>query len=288
MFLLRLLFKVYETPKYLLGKGLDSQAVEVVQKIAKRNKTTTWLTISHFETVDAELAARVGDSDPSAPPNTDSRSIVKRNLNKFKPEKIHSLFSSPRLALSTTLMLFLWCSIGMAYPLYNSFIPIYLENKGVSQGQSSLSTTYRNYAIQAVCGIPASILGGFTVDMKVMGRKGTGSLACICTGLFLFLFTRANSPAAVLGFTCAIAFFQNLVYGLLYSYTPELFPAPIRGTANGLVAMFNRMSGLMAPIIAAYVGIDTEMPVWISAALFVVAGLVFLVLPYETRGRAAA
>lgn len=176
----------------------------------------------------------------------------------------------------------------MAYPLYNSFIPIYLANKGVSTGTSSINETYRNYAIQAVCGIPASILGGFTVDMKRVGRKGTGTLACLGTGVFLFLFTRADSKSAVLGFSCAIAFFQNLVYGLLYSYTPELFPAPIRGTANGLVAVFNRLSGLMAPIIAAYVGIDTDLPVWISAALFMVAGLVFLVLPYEMRGVAAS
>ncbi|KAH6886169.1 major facilitator superfamily domain-containing protein [Thelonectria olida] len=286
MFLMRFLFRIYETPKYLLGKGLDKQAVEVVQKIAARNKTTTWLTISHFEAIDAEI--RLANGDETAGPSTGSRTIIKKNLDKFTPRKIKALFSTPRLALSTSLMLFLWCSIGMAYPLYNSFIPIYLENKGVTTGSSSLSTTYRNYAMQAVCGIPASILGGFTVDLKRVGRKGTGTLACLGTGIFLFLFTRAKSNAGVLGFTCAIAFFQNLVYGLLYSYTPELFPAPIRGTANGLVAMFNRLSGLMAPIIAAYVGIDTDIPVWISAVLFMVAGIVFLILPYETRGKAAA
>ncbi|KAF4469201.1 hypothetical protein FALBO_3899 [Fusarium albosuccineum] len=286
LFLLRLIFRVYETPKYLLGKGLDQQAVDVIQKIAARNKTTTWLTISHFETIDAELNSTAAEEN--AAPNTDHRNIVRRNMEKFKPEKLRSLFASPQIALSTSLMLFLWCAIGMAYPLYNSFIPIYLENKGVKQGGASLEVTYRNYAIQAVCGIPASILGGFTVDLKKVGRKGTGTFACIGAGVFLFLFTRANSETGVLGFTCAIAFFQNLVYGLLYSYTPELFPAPIRGTANGLVAMFNRLSGLMAPIIAAYIGIETDLPVWISAALFVVAGVVFLVLPYETRGRAAA
>lgn len=89
------------------------------------------------------------------------------------------------------------------------------------------------------------------------------------------------------GFTCAIAFWQNLVCGLLYSYTPELFPAPIQGTGNGLVALFNRFSGLMAPIIALYVGIDTNVPVWISASLFIVAGFCFLLLPYEMRGHAA-
>lgn len=286
MFLLRLLFRVYETPKFLLGKGLDQQAVDVVHKIAGRNNGTTWLTIEHFEAIDRELNVQASNEAPA--PNADHRNIIKRNMDKFKPDKIRALFSTPRLALSTSLLLFLWCSIGMAYPLYNSFIPIYLENKGVAQGDSSLSTTYRNYAIQAVCGIPASVLGGFTVDLKRIGRKGTGTIACIGTGVFLFLFTRATTNAGVIGFTCAIAFFQNLVYGLLYSYTPELFPAPIRGTANGLVALFNRLSGLMAPIIAAYVGIDTDLPVWISASLFVVAGIVFLILPYETRGRAAA
>ncbi|KAL4902712.1 hypothetical protein BDW74DRAFT_186678 [Aspergillus multicolor] len=292
MFFARLLFKLYETPKYLLGKGLDQQAVDVVNKIAARNGSTTWLTITHFEVIDEELQLACQQSSSSspaaAPPNTSPKAIFNRTINKFAPQKIRSLFSTPRLALSTTLLLFLWCSIGMAYPLYNSFIPIYLANKGVAYGSTSLSATYRTYAIQAVCGIPASLLGGLLVNTKHLGRKGTGTLACICTGVFLFLFTRAGSSQAVLGFTCAIAFFQNLVYGLLYSYTPELFPAPVRGTANGLVALGNRLSGLMAPIIAAYVGVDTDVPIWISAALFVVAGLVFCLMPFETRGKAAA
>ena len=285
MFLLRLCFRVYETPKFLLGKGMDQQAVDVVHKIAKRNGTSTWLTVSHFEAIDAELNAA---KESSSHPGDERQNVVSSRMEKFTPGKVRALFSTPQLALSTALMIFLWCSIGMAYPLYNSFIPIYLENKGVNGGPASLDVTYRNYAIQAVCGIPASLLGGFTVDLKRVGRKGTGTIACIGTGVFLFLFTRASGTAGVLGFTCAIAFFQNLVYGLLYSYTPELFPAPIRGTANGLIAVFNRLSGLMAPIIAAYVGVDTDLPIWISAALFVVAGLVFLVLPYETRGKAAA
>lgn len=285
MFLARLLFRIHETPKYLLGKGKDKEATEVITDIAKRNKTTTWLSVSHFESIDDQFPP--SDAGEDSQPST-SRNILQRGIAKWAPHRLQALFSTPRMALSTALMLFLWCSIGMAYPLYNSFIPIYLEAKGVSSGSGSLNQTYRNYAIQAVCGIPASVIGGFTVEMKRIGRKGTGSIACLCTGVFLFLFTRAETPASVLGFSCVIAFFQNLVYGLLYSYTPELFPAPIRGTGNGLVALVNRFAGLMAPIIAAYVGIETSMPIWISAALFIVAGLVFLALPYESRGRAAA
>lgn len=287
MYFARLFFRIYETPKYLLGKGLDAQAVDVVAKVAARDGKTSPLSLADFEAIDAQLMINREETN-ATPPNSSSKNVLKRNLAKFSPDKLKALFSTPQLVFSTTMLIFLWCSIGMAYPLYNSFIPLYLERKGVQSGASSLNITYRNYAIQAVCGIPASIIGGFTVDMKHIGRKGTGTLACLCTGLFLFLFTRATTQASILGFTCAIAFFQNLVYGLLYSYTPELFPAPIRGTGNGLVAMFNRLSGLMAPIIAAYVGIETDVPVWISASLFVVAGFCFLIMPVEMRGRAAS
>jgi hypothetical protein len=283
----RLLFRIYETPKYLLGKGRDAEAIDVIAKVAARDGKTSPLTLADLQAVDAQLCRRHEDSNTTSP-NTKARGVFKRTVAKFSPDKLKALFSTPRLAFSTCMLIFLWMSIGMAYPIYNSFIPIYLENKGVASGNSSLNITYRNYAIQAVCGIPASIIGGFTVDMKHIGRKGTGTLACLCTGLFLFLFTRATSQASVLGFTCAIAFFQNLVYGLLYAFTPELFAAPIRGTGNGLVALFNRLSGLMAPIIVAYVGVETDVPVWISASLFVLAGFCFLIMPYETRGRAAS
>lgn len=220
MFICRFLFHIYETPKYLLGKGKNQQAVGVVRKIAARDKKDTWLTVEHFDAVDARLGPRQ-DVDGSAPM---AHQILHRKFAKFAPRRIMALFSTPRMALSTALMLFLWCSIGIAYPLYTNFIPYYLEAKGVKIGGSTINRTYRNYAIQAICGIPASIIGGYSVEIKRIGRKGTGTLACILTGVFLFLYTRAQSEAAVLGFSCAIAFFQNLVYGLLYAYTPELFP----------------------------------------------------------------
>ncbi|KAH7371868.1 major facilitator superfamily domain-containing protein [Cadophora sp. MPI-SDFR-AT-0126] len=284
MSLLRFLFPMAETPKFLLGKKQDRKVVAVLNKIAKFNGKSTWLTIEHFERIDAELAATGHD----LPQETAEQAILRRKVEMFKFEKLAGLFSTPKMAYSTTLMILLWCMIGMAYPLYNSFIPIYLENRGVAASTTSLNETYRNYAIQAIYGIPASAIGGLTVDMKHIGRKGTGTVVCICTGLFLFLYTQAKSSAAVLGFSCAVAFFQNLVYGLLYSYTPELFPAPIRGTGNGLVALFNRLSGLCAPILAAYIGVETDAPIWISASLFVVAGFLFFLLPYEMRGRAAS
>ncbi|KIX08884.1 uncharacterized protein Z518_03541 [Rhinocladiella mackenziei CBS 650.93] len=282
MFVGRFVFPLHESPKYLLGRGRDAKVVEVIHKIAAYNGATSWLTIDHFEQIDREVA-----SESSSAHQLTAKSVIRSNLAKFEPQKLKGLFSTPKMAFSTICMILLWCMIGMAYPLYNSFIPLYLADKGVTSGNNTINSTYRTYCIQAVCGIPGSIIAGLAVDVRRIGRKGVGVLSCILTGVFLFLYTRANSSSAILGFSCAISFFQNIVYGILYSYTPELFPAPIRGSGNGLVAVFNRFSGLAAPFIAAYVGVNNS-PIWVSAGLFIVAGVVFAILPYEMRGRAAA
>ncbi|KIW80201.1 hypothetical protein Z517_06816 [Fonsecaea pedrosoi CBS 271.37] len=291
----RFMFGLYETPKYLLGRGKDEAAVKVITKMAARDGKTTWLTLAHLQAVDARLEAaalladdRDSQSGGAGLHATANQTTIQRFMAKWAPSKVRALFSTPRMALSTSMMIVLWTAIGMSYPLYNSFIPFYLERKGVAVGASSLDITYRNYTIQAVCGLPAAILGGFSVRLKNVGRKGTGAFACICTGLFLFLYTQASNSAAVLGFSCAISFFQFLMYGLLYSYTPELFPAPIRGTGNGLMMTFNRLAGVMAPLIAAYVGIETDTPIWLCASLLTLAGFMCLLLPYESRGRAAS
>ena len=39
---------------------------------------------------------------------------------------------------------------------------------------------------------------------------------------------------------------SNVMYAVLYSYTPELFPTPQRGTGNALTACCNRIFGIMA------------------------------------------
>ena len=42
---------------------------------------------------------------------------------------------------------------------------------------------------------------------------------------------------------------RNAMYGVLYAYTPEAFPTPHRGTGDALASAFNRVMGLIAPII---------------------------------------
>lgn len=77
------------------------------------------------------------------------------------------------------------------------------------------------------------------------------------------------------------------MYGVLYALSPELFPTKDRGTGNALVAAANRVFGIMAPIVALYANLQTSVPIYISGALFIVAGFIAVLLPYEPRGRAS-
>ena len=42
-----------------------------------------------------------------------------------------------------------------------------------------------------------------------------------------------------------------------------------------------------APIIALYADLSTPVPIYLSGALFLVSGLIALLLPFESRGKAS-
>lgn len=46
---------------------------------------------------------------------------------------------------------------------------------------------------------------------------------------------------------------QNIYYGCLYAYTPEVLPSAHRGTGNGISIGLNRIMGILSAVIATYV-----------------------------------
>ncbi|PBK66827.1 hypothetical protein ARMSODRAFT_1021244 [Armillaria solidipes] len=72
-----------------------------------------------------------------------------------------------------------------------------------------------------------------------------------------------------------------------YALTPELFSTKDRGTRNGLAVAADRVFGVMAPIIVLYADLTTSVPMFVSGALFLLAGVISLLLPFESRGKAA-
>lgn len=99
--------------------------------------------------------------------------------------------------------------------------------------------------ILSVIGVPGAIVAGYLVELPSLGRRGTLSISTILTGVFILASTTARSSPALLGWNCAYSFTSNIMYGVLYAFTPEVFPTKARGTGNGLAAAANRVFGIM-------------------------------------------
>lgn len=355
MFFIRFfVFRLFESPKYLLSRGRQSEAVAVIHGLAYRNGTKTWLTEDIMEAVaegadepDASEAARayarrsadsyVGydatnsvdidnerlhdgdDGDgvalfgngsagrrrssvaPSAAASASDKKggvfgVVRDKLKSFSGDRMRPLFRERQLATATVIIWFVWATIGMGYPLFNAFLPQYLSHGGssssagiVGRADTPSSVTYRNYAITSVVGVPGSLLAAYTVDnpSPFLGRRGTLASSTVVSAIFLFLFaTLGHSPGVQLFFSCVEAFSQNIMYGVLYAFTPEIFPAPVRGAGTGVASFLNRITGLVAPVIAATLpGDGATGPIYLSAALILCAFFGMVLIPIETRGR---
>ncbi|KAF8808500.1 MFS general substrate transporter [Phlegmacium glaucopus] len=273
-------FTLYESPKYLMGKGKDKEAVEVVHKLAQYNGVHSSLSIDRLE----NAAGGVGQAEPKS---DQGEGVVKRQLSKFDSNHVSPLFATRKLAYSTSLLIILWALIGLAFPLYNSFITFYLATRGADFGDGSVNITYRNQVIISVIGLPGALLAGYMVELPILGRRGSLAISTVLTGVFILVTTTARSSNSLLGWNCAYSFASNVMYGVLYAITPELFPTKDRGTGNALTATANRILGVMSPIIALYTNLTTSVPIFIAGAIFIVAGFIALLLPYESRGIAA-
>jgi hypothetical protein len=211
--------RLKETPKYLVGEGRDAEVVETLQFIAKKYNRPCSLTLETMQACGvSEVQGRRG-------------SVSGHGKKRFSFGEvgmhIKGLFATRKMGLSTSLIWFSWVShalhpitpplfhqltdpqllIGLAYPLYNVFLPIYIRTRGAQLGGLSDSEIWRNYALSNLSSIPSPILAGYMCKSKYFwGRRGTMIIGALVTMAFFFAYTEVKSNAQNLGFTCAISF----------------------------------------------------------------------------------
>ncbi|EJD40973.1 membrane transporter [Auricularia subglabra TFB-10046 SS5] len=259
---------LHETPKYLIGKGQDAQVVETLQMIAKKYNRPCSLTLASLEAC--------GKTDPIH--------SAKRFSFAEVWEHIKGLCATRRMALSTGLIWLSWTLIGLAYPLYNVFLPTYLKSRGAQFGETSQYIQWRNYAIINMCGIFGPIPAGFLCATRI-GRRGTMVVGALTTMVFFFAYTQVRNEDQNLGFNCAVNFCLNIYYGTLYAYTPEVLPSAHRGTGNGIAISGNRIMGILSAVIATVADTSTPVPIYICAGLYIVMAIVAACFPFEPYGR---
>ncbi|KAI9643965.1 hypothetical protein NHQ30_007316 [Ciborinia camelliae] len=275
--LARFLFDSIESPKYLLGINKQAEAVRSVRALAHKNGTKTWLT--------EEILNEIGGTQEVAEEVKSGTMVkIRQAIESFGPgtkKKVSPLFGNFQLGINTALLWFIWTCVGMGYPLFNSFLPQYLSN---GQKTEDSSNTYRDYAIISATAFPGSFLACFLVVKA--GRRIPMAIATMITGIFFFLFTLRNESNFQLACGCVASVFQNIMFGILYAYTPETFPGSSRGTGCGIAHSLSRLGGICAPLIAANIGASNpSLPIYVSGGLILAAFVAMCFLRIETKNR---
>lgn len=102
------LFHLYESPKFLLSRGRQAEAVATVYGIASYNKTHTWLTEELLNYVGGDAEVTGEDQKLS------TFQIIKRSLSRFSMKRFGTLFKDKKIGLTTCLLWFQWTTIGLS------------------------------------------------------------------------------------------------------------------------------------------------------------------------------
>ncbi|KAL4893258.1 major facilitator superfamily domain-containing protein [Aspergillus ambiguus] len=269
LYLCRFIFPLRETPKYLISKRRDAEAVQLVNDIATYGKRRTWLGETAFARIDSTIDASESRRQP----------------------RLRSLILALR-PIGLPILCLLWAVTGLTFILHRTYISNYLAAHSVPAVTAktvSRDYLYSRYLYTAICAIPGPLVAGLLVQVKLLGRKRTGAALAVLTGLFMLLATVARSRNALLAFECIISFLQFAEIAVLTLYTVEIFAAPIRGFGMGVMGFFWGLFGLVAMIITTFSGsaVAGGAAVWFSGAIWIIMGAGWLIFP-ETMGNAAA
>jgi putative MFS transporter len=236
---------VPESPRYLLIEGREEEARAVLQQVARENGVTL---------------------------NIDRLEAQKRS----EVTTVSALWQQP--FARTTLMLWIaWFCISLGY--YGTFI--WLPGIFVERGFDFLQT-YQNTFILALAQLPGYFSAAYLVER--WGRKGTLAVYLLLSGVFTYLFAVVSGLPLIVGTAALMSFFTLGAWGVLYAYTPELYPTEARATGMGAASGMTRVAGALAPILGGrLLSVSLVAALTLYAVAFAVgAGSVF-VLGRETK-----
>ena len=101
LWVVRFAMPLLESPRYLVGKGKDEEAVRVVQKLARINGKTCDLSIEQLLIVERDYKK---SSEERELPDMKGLGNVEVAFRHIK-----GLFATPRMAISTTLVFLITC-----------------------------------------------------------------------------------------------------------------------------------------------------------------------------------
>lgn len=203
---------------------------------------------------------------------------------KAEPEKpavkasLKDLWSSKYLA-RTIMLWIVW--FGIVYSYYGIFtwLPAIVYKQGFA-----FVKTFEYVLLMTFAQLPGYFCAAWLVDK--WGRKITLSFFLLMSGVASYFFGQAASAEGIIICGCAMSFFNLGAWGVIYTYTPELYPTAIRAMGSGWAACIGRLGGMAAPLAVGFMieaGSDMHTIFYMFAAVFVIIAITVFTLGIETK-----
>lgn len=165
------------------------------------------------------------------------------------------LVLTPPWLRTTVIVWVVWCSLSLAFTMFNVFFPKLLELSQEGKGEvavkteaSSLESNIVDVVIYALGGCPGALIGAWMVNSS-LGRRWSLAGSTFVTALFCAVFIMADSTWAVRASAAGINLTSTTMWAVLYGWTPEIFGTEVRGTACGIASALSRVGGMIAPML---------------------------------------
>jgi putative MFS transporter len=169
----------------------------------------------------------------------------------------------------------IWLMLAFGY--YGAFL--WLPTMLVRERGFTYVGTYEFMFITTLAQLPGYFSAAYLVEK--LGRRPVGSLYFLLSAVSAVLFTYSGAPGELVVWALALNFFNLGVWGVIYAYTPELFPTAVRGIATGLSGSAARVGMILGPMLYP---LFSSTALLIIAAVWATASALIWLLP-ETRGR---
>lgn len=179
-----------------------------------------------------------------------------------------------------TLMLWLaW--FGIVFSYYGIFM--WLPSIVFTQGFEVVKT-FEYVLIMTLAQLPGYFAAAWLVD--IIGRRYTLSSFLLMSGVCAYFFGNAENASNLLMWGAAMSFFNLGAWGVIYTYTPELYPTAIRALGSGWAAGFGRIGGMLAPMLVGVLlahGAPINLIFLMFASVFVIISVIVLSLGIESK-----
>ncbi|XP_041456544.1 synaptic vesicle 2-related protein-like isoform X1 [Lytechinus variegatus] len=220
-----------------------------------------------------------------------------RKKAELKPKgSFRELFTTKLLATTTLLLIILWFCNAFLY--YGNVL---LSTELISSGDTCASNAepeleclstcksldtqgYVDLLVTSLAEFPGIVLTLLVID--TLGRKITMGLEMLVAGVFTFLLLLCIGGLPQLVFIFVIRGLISGAYQALYVYTPEIFPTHVRSVAMGTCVASSRLGAVLTPFVAQIlVKQSLVMAVCVYGSFTILASIVSIILPIETKGR---